>query len=153
MSSSAPVCPPCKCFSVVPYLSMLVSPTRNAHFWGGPPKPIVSSTRNLNFQKYILTPALDGPSPAGPTAPSPTAFRKKCAFRLREIVVHFAHAKTAQATCPPNISFYDGFCNFVRRTQVFTMVSATSWALPRACWLYLPRLRSPRVGLRKPPQS
>ena len=53
-------------------------------FEGGPPKPIVSSTRNDHFQNSILTPQMDDPSLAGPTAPSPTACRKKRAFRLRQ---------------------------------------------------------------------
>ena len=46
------------------------SSTRNAHFPAGPPKPIISSTQNAYFQNSILTPAMDDPSPAGPTAAS-----------------------------------------------------------------------------------
>ena len=44
------------------------SSTRNAYFWGGPSKPIISPTRNAYFQNSILTPAVDDPSPADPSA-------------------------------------------------------------------------------------
>ncbi len=43
--------------------------TRNAHFRAGPPKLIVSSTRNDHFQNSIHTSALDDLSPDNPTAP------------------------------------------------------------------------------------
>jgi hypothetical protein len=50
---------------------------RNKHFWGGPPKPIISPTPNDHIQNSILTPAVYDPSPAGPTAPSEIA-RQNC---------------------------------------------------------------------------
>jgi hypothetical protein len=43
--------------------------TRNAHFRAGPPKLIVSTTRNDHFQNSIHTSALDDLSPDDPTAP------------------------------------------------------------------------------------
>ena len=45
------------------------SSTRNAHFRAGPPKLIVSTTRNDHFQNSIHTSALDDLSPDDPTAP------------------------------------------------------------------------------------
>ena len=73
--------------------------TRNAHFRAGPPKLMVSTTRNDYFQNSIHTSALDDLSPDDPTAPHIFPSGKKRHASAAKCVV-ISTTKKKQRKCP-----------------------------------------------------
>ena len=100
-----PAPPPGQPLELASFRKTFVSSTRNKCFWRGPPKPIISPTRNDHFQNSIFTPAVYDPSPASPTAPSEVAGKINMRPSAVECVFFTPQKKTPTNTPLINLIF------------------------------------------------